>query len=58
MTALGSTYLQKRFHPRSIGLMTSRQDSVGRELVQLIRDMDIDEQASLVALAWVGRGTY
>ncbi|MDE2476765.1 MAG: DUF3775 domain-containing protein [Alphaproteobacteria bacterium] len=38
--------------------MTSRQDSVGCELVQLIRDMDIDEQASLVALAWVGRGTY
>ena len=34
------------------------QDSVRRELVQLIRDMDVDEQVSLVALAWVGRGTY
>lgn len=33
-------------------------DSVRRELVQLIRDMDVDEQVSLVALAWVGRGTY
>jgi hypothetical protein len=33
-------------------------DSVRRELVQLIRDMDVDEQVSLVALAWIGRGTY
>lgn len=34
------------------------QDSVRRELVQLIHDMDVDEQASLVALARIGRGTY
>ncbi len=39
-------------------LLDSGQDSVRRELVQLIRDMDVDEQASLVALAWIGRGTY
>ena len=33
-------------------------DAVRRELMQLIRDMDVDEQSALVALAWIGRGTY
>ncbi len=39
-------------------LLDSGTDSVGRELRQLIRDLNVDEQASLVALAWIGRGTY
>jgi hypothetical protein len=33
-------------------------DPTQQELLQLIRDLDEDEQVSLVALAWVGRGTY
>ena len=33
-------------------------DPTQQELLQLIRDMDDDEQVNLVALAWVGRGTY
>ncbi len=33
-------------------------DAITGELRQLIRDMDLDEQVSLVALAWIGRGTY
>jgi hypothetical protein len=39
-------------------LEDSGEDSVGRQLLQLIRDLNVDEQTSLVALAWVGRGTY
>ncbi len=34
------------------------EDSVRRELVAFIRALNIDEQVALVALAWVGRGTY
>jgi hypothetical protein len=33
-------------------------DPVYSELVSFIRTLDIEEQISLVALAWVGRGTY
>ena len=33
-------------------------DPVYRELIAFIRALDIDEQINLVALAWVGRGTY
>lgn len=33
-------------------------DPVRSELVAYIRGMDIDEQLDLVALAWIGRGTY
>jgi hypothetical protein len=33
-------------------------DAVRSELVAFIHAMDIDEQLDLVALAWVGRGTY
>ena len=31
-------------------------DPVRHELVSFIRDLDIDEQIALVALAWLGRG--
>jgi len=33
-------------------------DATRQELVEFIRSMDEDEQINLVALAWVGRGTY
>jgi hypothetical protein len=33
-------------------------DPVQRELTAFIRGLDDDEQLNLVALAWVGRGTY
>ncbi len=29
-----------------------------RELVEFIRDLDVDEQAALVALVWIGRGDF
>jgi len=34
------------------------EDPVREELVSFINDMNIDEKAELVALAWIGRGTY
>jgi hypothetical protein len=34
------------------------QDATRLELVEFIRAMDEDEQFNLIALAWVGRGTY
>lgn len=34
------------------------QDATRLEIVEFIRALDEDEQFSLVALAWVGRGTY
>lgn len=33
-------------------------DATRLELLEFIRSMDEDEQINLVALAWVGRGTY
>lgn len=33
-------------------------DATYQELREMLRDLDVDEQVSLVALAWVGRGTY
>ena len=33
-------------------------DATRLELLAFIRAMDVDEQINLVALAWVGRGTY
>jgi len=33
-------------------------DATRLELLEFIRGMDEDEQTNLVALAWVGRGTY
>jgi hypothetical protein len=34
------------------------EDSVEQELIEFINGLDVDEQINLVALAWVGRGTY
>ncbi len=33
-------------------------DATRLELLEFIRALDEDEQTNLVALAWVGRGTY
>jgi hypothetical protein len=33
-------------------------DATGDELAECIRGLDLDEQINLVALAWIGRGTY
>ena len=35
-----------------------REDATGNELAECIRGLDEDEQVDLVALAWIGRGTY
>ena len=32
--------------------------SVRRELVEFLKDLDVDESAALVALAWIGRGDF
>jgi len=39
-------------------LENTPDDATYDELVAFIRALDIDEQLTLVALAWVGRGTY
>jgi len=39
-------------------LETRRGDATGAELKAFIADLNVDEQASLVALMWIGRGTY
>lgn len=39
-------------------LESKPDDPVYAELVSFIRTLDIEEQLNLVALAWVGRGTY
>jgi hypothetical protein len=39
-------------------LEDNSSDPVQGELTQVIRGLDVDERAALVALAWVGRGTY
>ena len=39
-------------------LETRSDDPVLQELGTFIRGLDVDEQVNLVALAWVGRGTY
>lgn len=35
-----------------------KDDSTVIELTEFIRDLNVDEQVSLVALAWVGRGSF
>lgn len=39
-------------------LEVSKDDASFQELVEFIRSLDEEEQIALVALAWVGRGTY
>ncbi len=37
-------------------ILTDANNAIRRELVEFIRDLDVDEAAALVALAWIGRG--
>jgi hypothetical protein len=38
-------------------ILTEAADpSIRRELIEFIKDLDVDEAAALVALAWIGRG--
>ena len=38
-------------------MLTEAADpSLRRELIEFIKDLDVDEAAALVALAWIGRG--
>ncbi len=39
-------------------LENPEHDAVFEELREFIRSLDEDEQVALVALAWIGRGTY
>ncbi|HZZ62071.1 MAG TPA: DUF3775 domain-containing protein [Roseiarcus sp.] len=39
-------------------ILTDAADSIRRELVEFIRNLDVDESAALVALAWIGRGDF
>lgn len=39
-------------------LESKPNDPVHAELLLFIRALDLEEQINLVALAWVGRGTY
>ena len=39
-------------------VLTDANNSIVRELVEYIRDLDVDETAALLALAWIGRGDF
>jgi Protein of unknown function (DUF3775) len=39
-------------------VLTDANSPMRRELVQYVRDLDADETAALLALAWIGRGDY
>lgn len=47
---------------RDDGIRSMSADAAGgsirRELVEFIKDLDVDESAALVALAWIGRGDF
>ena len=34
------------------------EDATRQELKEFLESLNVDEQASLIALAWIGRGTY
>jgi len=39
-------------------VLTDAGGAYRRELVEFVRDLDVDEAAALVALAWIGRGDF
>jgi len=39
-------------------VLTGADGSIRRELVEYVRDLDAEETAALLALAWIGRGDY
>lgn len=40
------------------GLEGARTNATDQEMMEFIRSLDQEEQINLVAIAWVGRGTY
>jgi len=41
-----------------VDILQTNDDPVDRELTTFITGLNVDEQMELVALAWLGRGTY
>ena len=39
-------------------VLTDADGAYRRELVEFVRDLDVDEAAALVALVWIGRGDF
>ncbi len=39
-------------------VLSDADNAIRREFVEFIRDLDVDESAALVALAWIGRGDF
>lgn len=39
-------------------LTDAADPSIRRELVEFVKDLDVDDTAALLALAWIGRGDY
>ena len=39
-------------------VLTGANASIRRELVEFVKDLDVDEAAALVALVWIGRGDF
>lgn len=39
-------------------ILTDANQAIRLELVEFIRDLDVDEAAALVALSWIGRGDF
>ena len=39
-------------------VLTDANNSIRTELVEFIRELDVDKSAALVALAWIGRGDF
>ena len=39
-------------------LTGAARGSIRRELIEFIKDLDVDESAALVALTWIGRGDF
>jgi Protein of unknown function (DUF3775) len=40
------------------GAPADPRHSVRRELIEFLKELDVDEAAALVALTWIGRGDY
>ena len=45
-------------HDAELILEFFSDDATQDEIKEFIRDLNVDEQASLVALAWIGRGSF
>ena len=45
-------------HDAELILESFSDDATQEQLKEFIRDLNVDEQASLVALAWIGRGSF